>query len=72
VTVEATPAAGGSAKVAVTGRDARLGCRVVPRVRLDLDVFNIANAKVSDVDYFYASRLPGEPAAGVDDVTTTF
>jgi len=23
---------------------------------------------VSDVDYFYASRLPGEPAEGVDDI----
>jgi hypothetical protein len=25
------------------------------------------NRKVDDVTYFYASRLPGEPAAAVDD-----
>ncbi|HKS24991.1 MAG TPA: TonB-dependent receptor [Thermoanaerobaculia bacterium] len=48
--------------------NARVGYRVAPRLRLDLDVFNILNAKVSDVDYFYTSRLPGEPAAGVGDV----
>ncbi len=47
---------------------ARLGCRVGARLRLDLDVFNLLNAKVSDVDYFYASRLRGEPAAGIDGV----
>jgi outer membrane receptor protein involved in Fe transport len=47
---------------------ARLGYRLTPRVRLDLDAFNILNAQVSDIDYFYTSRLPGEPAAGVDDV----
>jgi outer membrane receptor protein involved in Fe transport len=48
--------------------NARVGYRVAPRVRLDLDVFNVLNAKASDIDYFYASRLPGEAAAGVDDV----
>jgi hypothetical protein len=40
----------------------------VPHVRPDLDVFNLLDAKVSDVDYSYASRLPGEPAAGAGDV----
>ena len=25
---------------------------------------------VSDIDYFYVSRLPGEPAAGIADVHT--
>ena len=33
-----------------------------------LECFNIFDAKVSDIDYFYASRLPGEPAGGVPDV----
>jgi outer membrane receptor protein involved in Fe transport len=47
---------------------ARLGYRVTPRVRLDLDVFNLFDAKASDVDYFYTSRLPGEPVGGADDV----
>jgi hypothetical protein len=31
-------------------------------------MFNLLDAKVSDIDYFYASRLPGEPASGVDDI----
>ena len=28
---------------------------------------NLFDAEVSDIDYFYASRLPGEPAEGVKD-----
>jgi outer membrane receptor protein involved in Fe transport len=38
--------------------------------RLLVDVFNIFNAKVSDIDYFYTSRLPGEPPGGVNDIHT--
>jgi hypothetical protein len=38
--------------------------------RAIVDVFNVFNTRVSDVDYFYASRLPGEPAAGVEDIHT--
>lgn len=45
-----------------------LGCNLTRDVRLTLQVFNLFNARTSDVDYFYASRLPGEPAAGVEDV----
>ncbi len=44
------------------------GYRLSPSVRLALDVFNLLNARHSDVDYFYTSRLPGEPAGGIDDV----
>ena len=44
------------------------GYRPSPSVRLALDVFNLLNARHSDVDYFYTSRLPGEPLGGVDDV----
>ncbi|HVT57856.1 MAG TPA: TonB-dependent receptor [Thermoanaerobaculia bacterium] len=41
----------------------------LPRnLKLTLEVFNLFNANTSDVDYFYASRLPGEPAAGVNDI----
>ncbi len=46
---------------------AQLG-RAWKRVTLKLDVFNLFDARVSDVDYFYASRLPGEPPEGVDDI----
>jgi outer membrane receptor protein involved in Fe transport len=37
-------------------------------VRIAVDVFNLFDAKHSDIDYFYTSRLPGEPAEGVDDI----
>jgi hypothetical protein len=37
---------------------------------LTLQVFNLLDQESSDVDYFYTSRLPGEPVAGVDDVHT--
>jgi len=37
-------------------------------VRLALDVFNLFDATDSDIDYFYTSRLRGEPASGVDDI----
>jgi len=35
-----------------------------------LEVFNVLGAKVSDIDYFYTSRLPGEAPEGVDNVHT--
>jgi hypothetical protein len=31
-------------------------------------VFNLLNAADSDVDYYYASRLIGEPVGGIEDV----
>ena len=46
------------------------GYRFSNRVRLVLEVFNMFGADVSDVDYFYASRLPGDPVAGIEDVHT--
>jgi hypothetical protein len=44
------------------------GYKVTRSLRLVIDVFNLLDARHSDIDYFYASRLPGEPAAGVADV----
>jgi outer membrane receptor protein involved in Fe transport len=44
------------------------GYKFSSRVRLSVDVFNVLNAADSDIDFFYRSRLPGEPAAGVDDI----
>jgi outer membrane receptor protein involved in Fe transport len=46
----------------------RLGYRVTNDVRLALDVFNLFDRTASDIDYFYTSRLQGEPAGGVADV----
>jgi outer membrane receptor protein involved in Fe transport len=53
-----------------TTLNARVGYRVNRRLAVGLDLFNVTNSKVSDIDYFYASRLPGEPAAGVEDIHT--
>ena len=33
-----------------------------------VDVFNVFDSRDHDIDYFYASRLEGEPAEGVEDV----
>jgi hypothetical protein len=49
---------------------ADVGYRITPSVSLGLSVFNLLGAKVSDIDYYYVSRLPGEPDAGVADVET--
>ena len=45
----------------------RVGYKFKSGLRLNVDVYNLFNAAVSDIDYYYTSRLPGEPAAGVDD-----
>jgi hypothetical protein len=44
------------------------GYRLAVRVKLAVDVFNLFNAADSEIDYFYVSRLPGEPLGGVDDI----
>ena len=45
---------------------ARVGYRFSPALKLDVDVFNLFDRKDNDIEYYYASRLPGE-VAGVDD-----
>ncbi len=50
--------------------NARASYRMSQRLSLALDLFNLTDAKVSDIDYFYTSRLRGEPLAGVDDLHT--
>ncbi len=37
------------------------------RLRLGVDILNLFDAEDPDISYFYASRLPGEPAEGVED-----
>ena len=44
------------------------GYRLSRRARVSIDVFNLLNAADSEIEYFYTSRLPGEPAAGVPDI----
>ena len=45
---------------------AEAGVQVTRHWRLKADLLNLLNSKSSDIDYFYTSRLPGEPAGGVD------
>jgi hypothetical protein len=44
------------------------GYQVTANLRANLELFNLANARVSDIDYYFASRLPGEPLGGVYDI----
>ena len=44
------------------------GYKLSESIRIALDVFNLLDAKHSDVDYFYRSRLPGEPLGGVEGI----
>ncbi|MBM3777433.1 MAG: TonB-dependent receptor [Acidimicrobiia bacterium] len=45
-----------------------LGCQFSDQVRVSVEGFNLFDAEVSDIDYFFTSRLRGEPAEGVDDI----
>jgi hypothetical protein len=48
--------------------NAEVGYRIAGPWRVKVDLLNLFDAEDSDVDYYYTSRLPGEPAGGVDDV----
>lgn len=37
------------------------------RWKIQFDVLNILDSGDHDIDYFYSSRLPGEPAGGIED-----
>ena len=41
---------------------------VAPRREWRREGFNLSKSKDDDIAYFYASRLPGEIAEGVEDV----
>ncbi|WP_232731094.1 TonB-dependent receptor [Janthinobacterium sp. 67] len=46
---------------------ARVAYQINRKTRLSLDVFNLFDKRASDIDYYYASRLPGEAVDGVSD-----
>ena len=49
--------------------NARAGYRFKkPEIEVAVQVLNVFDAKDNDIEYFYASRLPGEPAEGVEDI----
>jgi hypothetical protein len=50
--------------------NAQAGYRFSNGLRLGVETFNLFNNRASDVDYYYVSRLPGEPSNGVADIHT--
>jgi outer membrane receptor protein involved in Fe transport len=51
-----------------TTLNGRIGYRINPKMRVKLDGFNLTNRKASGIDYYYTSRLPNEPTAGIQGV----
>ncbi|MDQ3774555.1 MAG: TonB-dependent receptor [Pseudomonadota bacterium] len=48
--------------------NADVGYKLREDLRLGVEIFNLLDSEDSDIEYFYTSRLAGEPAAGVDDI----
>ena len=46
----------------------RLGVALTESVRVRAEGFNLLDREDSDIEYLYASRLPGEPIDGIEDV----
>ncbi len=44
------------------------GYRLARHLKIAVDVFNLLDARDSDIDYYYTSRLFNEPADGVNDL----
>lgn len=40
----------------------QLGYKINKQLRASIDLFNLLDTRVSDIDYYYASQLPGETA----------
>lgn len=47
--------------------NARAGYKFDNGLRVQLDVLNLFNAQTNQIEYYYLSRLPGEPIDGVAD-----
>ena len=48
--------------------NAHVGYKINTRNRVEVEGFNLANRQASAIDYYYNSRLPGEPDSGVNDI----
>jgi outer membrane receptor protein involved in Fe transport len=47
--------------------NARAGYRFDNGLKLQLDVLNLFDAQTNQIEYYYLSRLPGEPIGGIAD-----
>lgn len=48
--------------------NAHIGYKIDASNRVEVEGFNLADRHASAIDYYYTSRLPGEPAMGVNDI----
>src|SRR5262249_3411898 len=48
--------------------NAEAGYQFAQGYKLSLAAFNLLDSQEHDIDYYYASRLPGEPSGGVEDI----
>lgn len=55
---------------ATTIVNAQVGYKFNETWTASVDVLNVFDERSSDIDYFYTSRLRGEPLGGVDDIHT--
>lgn len=53
---------------AATLMNGSVGYQLASGMRIEATILNLANSRADDIQYFYASRLRGEPAAGVESV----
>jgi hypothetical protein len=53
---------------ATTMLNTELGYQLDSGVRFDLAVLNLLDSEAADIQYYYPSRLPGEPVGGIEDV----
>ena len=45
----------------------RIGYKITPTAKVELDSYNLTDRRDSAIDYFYGSRLPGEAAGAATD-----
>ncbi|MGH8582366.1 MAG: TonB-dependent receptor [Gammaproteobacteria bacterium] len=48
--------------------NAGIGYKLDKHWRVGVEILNLLDVEDSDIEYFYASRLPGEPAQGIEDI----
>ena len=51
-----------------TAVDLSVGYKISPQWNAFVDIFNLSDSESNDIDYYYTSRLPGEPLEGVTDI----
>ena len=48
--------------------NANIGYKIGPGLKVQVDIYNVTDSHGDAADYYYTTRLAGEPAAGVDDI----